>query len=354
MKRNNVFNNNIIKWGVMPLLLLGIWLMLTFLYILYYDESATVVSYNHNKENFTQIPEGKLLKGQKITGEFTAQDNNLGILAIRFKQQQRIPWKEEDLLTFRIKEKGAKEWYYQNNYYSGLTFDVPFLPIGFPVIQNAKGKIYHFELGSNRGNEKNGLILSDKRPILVSRYQMDKQELLHNPSKLAHFLYIKLMNSFGTPDVLYSSFAYLFPLIFYLLLISGILKRLVSPLHPILKPIEESRAFKKVSSVFEQKDNIALFFMTVLMAAIFYDIFILQVLNDIVYIVIIMLWLVVLRFGKMDNRATFIAALLLLIIAPFALEFDSKAIAEKAAAWSFIFLSGGVISEMILLRKAKK
>src|SRR5690606_26100435 len=101
MKRiNSYLDSTFMKWVVLPLLFLLAWFTATFIFSSQYNGSYTVISYNHDKTVFSHIPENRIRKGEKIIGQFEAQENNLGIVAIRFKQQQRIPWKQEDILIF--------------------------------------------------------------------------------------------------------------------------------------------------------------------------------------------------------------------------------------------------------------
>src|SRR5690606_4297168 len=106
---------------VIAFLLFILWFALTVWYIIIFDESVLVLSYNHGEENFTSIAYDRLLEGEKLAGEFVAQDENLGIVALRFEKLPRIPWDQEDKLIFRIKEAGADTWYYTGEYMSGLT-----------------------------------------------------------------------------------------------------------------------------------------------------------------------------------------------------------------------------------------
>lgn len=313
-----------IRFGLIPALLLGLWFVLTFWYIIMFDQSVLVISYNHSADNFTSITHNRLLKGQKLAGEFVAKDNNLGIVALRFKSFQRIPYKDEDILVFRLKEKGARSWYYQNQYRSGLTFDVPFLPFGFPKIADSRGKTYIFELESLKGNSFNGVALSSRRPFLVSKYQMDKSELLHNPRQLVSFLITKFSNSFYTIDITYSSTVFALLFLFYLFIL----------IHPrILLP------------------NYT--FPILIISLLIIDIVYLQVLNDLLYLFIVPLWLWVAARTKMDSQYTFGTGLFLLAFSPLFLQLNNTSAAETAGAWAFMFFVAGLIQAMGELRSAK-
>jgi len=336
-----------------------LWVGLTLWYIVIFDQSALVLSYNHGEANFTSITHERLLEGEKLKGEFVGEDDNLGIVSVRFEKLPRIPYHQEDRLVFRIKEKGAEEWYYENVYMSGLTFDVPFLPFGFPPISDSKGKTYQFETESLEGNHVNGVILSDRNPILVSKYQKNKEVLLSNPPKLAEFLYKKIMNSLSTVDVAYSSFIFSLPLIFYLIWISPLKKYLIIPLSTFMfvksKLLGKKILGKKFKYFASTISSVILHWMiTILVVSILIDILLLQIHNDLIYVSAVGLWLFLMYFYKKDCRASIVTGLGLLLIAPTAYELQNINTAEKASAWAFMFFSAGVVQAIFSLRKSKK
>ncbi len=356
-RNKSLFQNKWIRWGLIPLILFGLWFALTFWYIVIFDKSFTVLSYNHSEENFSDITHQRLLEDEKLSGEFTARENNLGIVAMRFRSFQRIPYDQEDLLVFRLKEKGDNDWYYEGEYMSGLTFDVPFLPFGFPPIADSQGKEYVFELESTRGNQVNGVSLSTREPFLVSMYQADRSVLVSDPQALLNFVIKKFFNSFSTIDIWYSSVIFSFPLFFYLFWISPlkrhIVDRPVKYIHnAINKKAEKSVVFKYILKGVKIVIKYNLLF--VLASAVLVDILILQILNDLLYLSVIFIWIFLLKVYKLDSRPSFIAGLFFLIFAPIFLEFNNTGIAEKAAAWAFMFFAGGVFIEMISLRKSGK
>ncbi|HRN69554.1 MAG TPA: hypothetical protein PLS49_00055 [Candidatus Woesebacteria bacterium] len=350
-KTNKLLNRKFMEWLVFPFMLVFFWFVATFIYTSLYNGSYTVISVNHDVKVFTNIPDGKILKGEKLTGEFEAKNDNLGIVAIRFKQQQRIAWKQEDILIFRLKEKGSPEWIYENHYYSGLTYDVPFLPIGFPVIDDSKDKTYVFEFESTKGNLVNGLVLGSKNPIFASRYQMNKSELLADTSLLIKFFYTKIVNTFDTPDILYSSLIYLFPFFLYIAWVSGILKKIFKLLFNDYK---RSRVKKILSVLYGYNTSLGVMFSIFVVVAVLYDIFILQVLNDMVYIVLIGIWICLQKLVQSTTIITFVVAFIFIFITLLLNELGSITAAEKSGAWAFMFLLGGIILELIYLRKSGK
>jgi len=347
----NIRKNKWIKWGVIPFLLLCLWFALTFWYILIFDQSLLVISYNHSAKNFNNITHKRLLSEKKLTGEFIAQDDNLGTVSMRFMSFQRIPYDQEDILVFRLKEKGQKNWYYENNYRSGLIFDVPFLPFGFPIINNSKGKVYVFELESLKGNMRNGVVLSNRSPFLASKYKSDKSQLLAKPEELGRFILKKFINSFNTIDILYSSFVFALPFLFYILW-SPFSKYCYGPLAVwVKKTSRKSSNFLSINSLNYLALAVKYFFAVFLLIAVFVDILYLQTLDYLLYLVIVVLWIVILMKYHLGTRHSLVVGLFILCFSPFALIINNNAISEQSGAWAFMFLLGGLLMELLPSRK---
>ncbi|MDE2591194.1 MAG: hypothetical protein KGL95_16170, partial [Patescibacteria group bacterium] len=207
----NFLHSKFFKFVGMPILLFLLWAGLTLQYVVAFDSSLLILPFNHPLSAFKEITFSPLLKGQKITGEFSAESNYLGIIQLRFNYHKRIAYKDEDTLFFRIKEKGASNWYYQGEYRSGLITDVPFLPFGFPIIANSKGKIYDFELISENGNSENAVSLKDRWPILISKYKTIRSTLLHN-NRIFTFVTMKYLRGLENIDIFFSSISYALPM----------------------------------------------------------------------------------------------------------------------------------------------
>jgi hypothetical protein len=94
----------------------------------------------------------RILKGDIYRQTFVSQSDDLGIVAVRFSNNNRI---NDDYLIFRIKEENQPEWYYENKYKVDQFQDGQFFTFGFPVITNAYGKTFVFEIESIEGTEEN-------------------------------------------------------------------------------------------------------------------------------------------------------------------------------------------------------
>jgi len=333
--------------AAISVLLLGLWLFLTVWYVVTFDTSFSIWSYNHPSSDIPNVNYNLIYKGETFKGEFMAQDNNLGIVSVRFQTFIRPPYAYEDQYLFRIKEKGASSWYYQNTYRNGLVYDVPFFPFGFPQIANSKGKIYQFEITALNTNSVNQLSISTRYPILQSKYKYSGHELLRNRNELAKFLIVKFSNAFQTPDVIFSSFIYLLPFIFYLIWIS-FLEKIMSPftnkIEGVVERLENTILgpfIKLIKRLFIYNLDLFLIFV------VFVDILAIQLNNDVKYLVITALWIATLRVYKKESKKSFIVGLALIALCPLFLTFKSEPTAEQAGAWAFMFLVAGTIQILI-------
>jgi len=164
------------------------------------------------------IPSYKLLKGEKIIGEFRAKENDLGIIMVRFNNYIKPDFASEDTVLFKVKEENQNKWYYVGEYRSGSFEHQDYYPFGFPIIANSQGKVYQFEIVSLSGNSNNALEVNRNQPILLTGYQFPKSEIFGSKFKIVSFLIKKSFYSFTNLNFIFSSTIYLLPLFFYLLL----------------------------------------------------------------------------------------------------------------------------------------
>lgn len=343
-KDKKFYHKKWVRFFLIPFLLLIVWGVLTLWYVILQDESFTVAPSFHNAKNFTVLTNSKLLKHDKVAGEFTAQDNNLGIISIRFQTFIRVPYSDEDTLEFRLKEHGAKNWYYQNSYQSGLIYDVPLFPFGFPKIPDSKGRKYDFEIESLKGNDKNAVAISTREPVLISKYQTPKTYLLQNKSRLLFFTFKKFLIGFYSPYVDYSSFVFLLPFIFYILLLSPVG-------NGILLRLRETKLIAVLlQNVDKFKKNASYPFVVFMIGLVLVDVFYFQLVSSFLYIVLIIIWLFVAIILRQKSRVTFNVGLFLLCFGPFLLYLQREILAEQMVAWAFMFFVIGVVQSLIELR----
>src|SRR5579864_3740347 len=87
-------------------------IILSTVYI-YSKSNITVIQVALPDSTLQQKTFSEFLKGQKITGEFTSDQNYLGQVLVRFYNYHRV---NSDSVIFRIKERGQSSWYYKNIY----------------------------------------------------------------------------------------------------------------------------------------------------------------------------------------------------------------------------------------------
>ncbi len=144
---------------------------------------------------------------------------------------------------------------------------------------------------------------------------------------------------------------YLFPFVMYLSWVTGFLERITSP---FLKKYDKSLLKKRLIKIYKNNLVLGATFSFIILSALLFDILFLQVLNDVIYLVILFSWLSLQFLTRSKSVVTIFIAILLIFISTISNQFESIMIAEKAAAWAFMFLSGGLFMEMISLRKSKK
>lgn len=135
----------------------------------------------------------KILKGEKVSGHFIAQINRLGTVALKFDTFNRI---NNDQIIFRIKEKGAKTWFYENAYNTDPIRQEVFWPFGFPLIADSQGKTYEFEIESRRGEDEQAIAINPLQKFFISKYSYPKQWLLENKKEIPSFVFQKITSAF--------------------------------------------------------------------------------------------------------------------------------------------------------------
>ena len=200
--------------------------------------SLLTLKHSYHKESFVVSKTGELLSGDKLIGEFRAHDNNLGIIEIRFSTYGRI---SNDSFTFRLKERGDKEWYYTNTYKAKEFGGYPLFPFGFPIISNSKGKDYHFELESLYGKPRNAVGISTDEPVVVTKHKFNTHQLLADKKELFIFLFKKTKELIEDID---RDILYVFVLIYIVLISPFIVRRFISQ-KSILQLIRKLQAQTK-------------------------------------------------------------------------------------------------------------
>ena len=326
-KINKIFLNKFITLGLLPILLIAFW----FISSLFLNNkiSFSVLLYKHSQSDIRQVSAEKLLKGNRIAGEFRAKDNYLGIVMLRFDEYVKPDSSGEDILAFRLKEKGSKDWYYFNNYRSGLLKNNLLFPFGFPVIEDSKDKIYEFEIESLLGNETNAAQVNKNNFNLFTGYQFPLVETFSDSKATLNFLINKSITSFTNIEFLMSSVLYLLPLIIYIL---------IYVLSPWWKRIENFGYL--LSGVF-------LFF-------IFLDIFLIKEVYLGVLTFLILGWIYCIVKNKFGSKINFFFVFMLILLWILLIGLDIKEFQNKINIWVYTFLVIGIGKSIFEERRSTK
>lgn|GEM_PF-1134638 len=342
------YRNKVVSFTVTSVGLFLLWVALTCLYIITFDTSLSVLSDTHGRESFNKLTYSKLYAKDAVSGTFKATEDNLGIVSIKFQTFIRPPFKDEDKILFRIREKGARDWYYESVYRDGLIYDLPVFPFGFPKITNSKNKEYYFEIESLNGNWSNSIAISRNGQILFSKYQFSKARLLHDKKELIIFALKKFLSAIYTTDVRFSSIIYLLPLVFYIIWISPFRRfvygEILKSIGKSIKKHKDNKIIMVLVPVFKVIKNILIYNIDwIVVCIVLLDIFIVQVNNDIVYVVTVAVWIATLRAYKLSNKLTFLFGLSLLVLSPILLTMREQSLSEKATVWAYMFIIAGII-----------
>lgn len=156
----------------------------------YKDTSPTVIV---SEQKFKNNTNHKIVAGDKISEEFTAKNNQLGIIAIKFNTDNPV---ENEYLLFKIKETSSDQWHYVSKYRVDQFKLSQYFPFGFPQISDSKNKQYLFELEFLGEDKTKSLeVLMKNSPFLI-KYSYPYQYLLQNKNEIASFLLKKVASFF--------------------------------------------------------------------------------------------------------------------------------------------------------------
>lgn len=248
---------------------------------------------------------GELLKGDQVTGTFHSAYTNLGIISLRFYNQDRD---SKDVLVFRLREEGQSKWYYEAKYETDQFLPHKHFPFGFPVIKNSDGKNYQFQIESLKGATDSGILVDyPTPPVFTAKSFYPKAELLSDRGLFTYFLTNKLSNIFGDPEIRLNAFLFFLPLLLYL--------------------------------VFFFTKGLSYQFLTLLALSLsLYDLFWLTKSYDFLFISLLFFWALIVRRFRFESRVAAVFALSFLAMTPIMLIFGQDAFAEKTAVWAYLFL----------------
>ncbi len=263
------------------------------------------------------IHQNGLLAGESYVGEFTARENHLGIITLQFEAFDRTDFRKEDILNFRIREKGEKNWYFESTYRSGLIHDSLHFPFGFSPIKDSKNKLYQFELVSSKGNSTHAVKLDSHGSALSSYHVIPRNEITSGNTKLLSFLGRKIINSYTDLDFIFSSLIFSLPLFLYVLFFMFRLQ---------IKTVLTSTIFIRIFLVFVMSD---IFFLSSFYLGIFIEMAI--------------LWILIIFYAKAEGLVSFLTGFLIMGVWVFWLLFGISQFTYKLNLWVYTFFTIGTV-----------
>ncbi len=345
-RKNNTYKSFfmiILIWIIMPIALFSIWLIGS----LFSNPLGgfTTLLYPHSNKEYTALPKDNLLlKNTKVTGQFTSQENNLGIITLRVGRSLSTQQDEPLFLKFHIKEKQAKNWYYENVYNVGSLREDNVIVFGFPKISDSRGKIYEFELVSLNGNMTNAIAITKGYDSFVTRYIYSRKEISEKKMYMA-MPYKKILSIISYPQVLLSSLIFMLPLVFYFLFVSLYLSRNIALFFSkhVEKRINSNVASAIMTNSFIQnylkKSFLGSFTITLIVA----DIFLIQSIYYGIALGLLGFWIVAVVKDALSPRISLAFSLVWLLLSEVFILYGLIPQENKSAMWAYFFLVTAVV-----------
>ncbi len=307
------------RWVFVPVVLVCVALVLVMRHIVSVDFTFTILTYPHESIVATQGSQ-PLLQGDVARGTFIAEEDNLGLVSVRFHTFER---ENDDILMFRLKEKGASQW--QEQILIRTTFSNDhFYNFGFALIPHSQGKTYVFEIESTRGTPENAVAISTIVPNVQSKYQVPKSEITQNPGVFARYLLRKSENVMQNNNVAFPFMVFFTPFVLYIM---WLFKEKI-PSYPHI--------------------------MFVIVASLIVaDIFLVRVFVDDVLIVLMALWYWVMNVNRYKFEISYYVALVVIGLSALFNELRLLMLTERMMSWAFLLLIVGTIQQLIVLSYSK-
>jgi len=265
----NFFEKKWVKWGLVPFLLFLFGISLS-LFNIYNNKPFSVLTENYKERDLVLIQEKSGHDKEKIIGEFRAIENNLGIVSLELKTTRDNIYKRT--LTFRIKEKGKQDWYYENEYDIGTIISGESYPFGFPTIPNSKNKTFIFEIEFPQ-SETNIVSLEGSDSLLSTKHKFSKTEITRDYKNLLLFSYKKFLNTYSDSGKIVSALIYLLlPLLYFLFRIQSRFLWFFSGIAMLLLSLTETGTlsfslFKEAQSILLYITILSLIYLTIYLPA---------------------------------------------------------------------------------------
>lgn len=337
---SKIFSNKLIKWIVVPFLLLSFWFLSTFIYGSY--KNFSVLEYSHTQKITNHTFKDRILMGKKLSVNFKAKEDNLGIIAVRFKKVPVVDSSNEDILIFRIKEEGSDTWLYANKYKSGQIKSYSYFPFGFEIMKNSNGKNYIYEIYSLAGNESNAVQINDKKVEFISKYKFSQDQILVNSHTKLKFLSERIYAVFTNSYILITSSFFLLPFFFYLIFIVIVQENTFSKK---LKINEHAPIIMRYvpDEFYLKKKNMITFLCLFL---IFIYIFLTEVFVTGIVLGLLGFWLIVVYVNKINSGITYFLSFSIIFLSLFGIYLNLGISVDQASSFAYMLLLVGLFQDL--------
>jgi len=316
-KISKIITNPFIKWLGIPGFLILIWFILSIIFSPY--APFRTLAYKYTSVIPSTEKSGLLLQGESLEGKFTADENNLGIIAVWITNVTPLNSDDQDNILFSLEDVSHNVQVYTHTYPVASAREGEYIVFGFPKIMQSKGITYSFTLKSLKGNETNALVVKKGNNPFITKYIFTSSDL-HSRSALIEF-FLKRMKVFITnSEALLFSSIYFLPFLFYITLIS-FAKTLKSKLGGF---------------------TISLIFISVIFALDKYSGIVLGILG---------LWIITVIKGKVQYQYTLIGGLFFFLLAGIWGIFEKFQLVNSASLWGYLLLCIGFTQLLIKSRK---
>jgi len=313
------------KWIGVPVILISVALTVSIIFFFNSDINPNILSVNHFTNNIKNNNGG-------VSGTFTAQDNYLGIITVRFDKKEQLSGNS----MFRIKNALDEDWYHEATVAAEQYYTIPQYSFGLPVIARSKNKTYQFEIQLlDNTTSSSGLSLSNKYPVLISHYAFPKNIFVENKMLLAQFIFKKISYYINQEFAWKVLAVYSIPLILYLLCL--VFEHKLQSFEFIIE------AKEKLSAILKP-------YILILFLSIFIDIFVIRKYSDSTTTLFTFLWILGVAAYRLESRYSYGVALIFLTFCPFLLSANMDWVAEKSAVWAYIFLVVGTVHGIIEMK----
>jgi len=182
-------------------------------FFFFHDVRPTMLVQYSSVKPQTQVFWDEILPKKPFVFAFTADEDNLGSVEVRFRSYKR---QDNYALLFQLQEVGTTNMIYEHIYYLFPFEQERLFPFGFPVISDSRGKHYEITL-SSIGSKDIPVAVSHAYPSVTAKYYEPWSQLKsHGISSIRTFVYKKAINTITNWQFILNAILFLCPITFLL------------------------------------------------------------------------------------------------------------------------------------------